>query len=417
MSNRVSFLKMAVITLGIFLVGGSMSACSTKAEKPSKKTLASEDVTLITRALPQGEVAYALAVNLERTVDASKVDQDSLKVETLAKEKKIKRTITKVYSSNRIIADGEEKEGNYLIIELDPADSEASTVTFDPVEFLSTRKKLQYFITFNTELVTKDGTLVATPKQGVKNSKEVTPVVDDMEKLTFHSEDKTLNYRLFEPEVKENETYPLILFLHGAGERGTDNVLQVANNEGATAFANPIEQEKHPSYVLAPQSDSIDKLTFYWTEEDRYNLVLNLLEETIEKYSIDRDRIYLVGMSMGGVGTWNLLEKNPDLFAAAVPICGITNSKVLTDAYDQPLYAPVDPETVPILKNIPIWAFHGVDDPIVDVRNSREMNDAIKESGGTLMNYTELPEGTSHFSWIPALQNDEMKEWLFNQKN
>lgn len=415
MFDRFRFLRVAVIILGTFLVGGIMSACSTNAGNPEKKMLTSEDVTLITHALPQGEIAYALAVNFGGNVDTSRLDIDSLKVETLTKEKKINRTITKVYSSNEVKADGQEKEGKYLIIELDPADPEASTVTFDPVEFLNTRKNLQYFVTFNSELATKNGTLVATPEEGVENSKEATPVVDDMKKLTFHSEDESLNYRLFEPEIKENKKYPLVLFLHGAGERGTDNVLQVANNEGAVAFANPTDQAKRPSYVLAPQSDSVDALTFYWTEEDRYNLVLDLLKETIEKYPIDENRIYLVGMSMGGVGTWNLLEKNPELFAAAVPICGITNSKVLTDAHDQPLYAPVDPKTVPILKDIPLWAFHGVDDPIVDVRNSREMNEAIRESGGTLMKYTELPEGTSHFSWIPALQNDEMKEWLFNQ--
>lgn len=409
MLNRPRLLKGIALTTSLLLVGG-MVGC-----KPKTSELTSENITLITKVLPQGEVGYAMVCDFGDDVDSTKINKDSIKVESTVGEETKERTITKIYSNNKIEADGEESKGQYLVIELNPMDENSMTTTFDPVEFLSLRNDLKYTVTFSEDVKTENK-IFNVANKSILNGNEVIPVVDEFEKLAFNSESgKEINYRFFQPKKEVDKKYPLVLFLHGAGERGTDNTLQMIGNEGALTFAYEEDQEKNPCYILAPQSDSVDKLTFYWTEEDRYNAVLELVRDTMEMYPIDENRVYIVGMSMGGIGTWNIIEKNPDLFAAAVPICGVTNYKEAGDPYNQPIYAPVNEEHVEILKNIPIWAFHGVDDPVVDVRNSREIYEAIKKVNGGLMKYTELPEGTSHLSWIQALQNKDMKTWLFEQ--
>jgi predicted peptidase len=122
-------------------------------------------------------------------------------------------------------------------------------------------------------------------------------------------------------------------------------------------------------------------------------------------------------MSNGGIGTWNIIEKNPDLFAAAVPICGIGDLRGMELGKE---YEPLkDTGAYKDIKDMPIWIFHAEDDPLVDVRYSRDAEKAIKELGGKNVKYTEYPAGTvmpmGHFSWVPALQNQEMIDWLFSQ--
>ena len=193
--------------------------------------------------------------------------------------------------------------------------------------------------------------------------------------------------------------------------------MHLLGNEGALVWADSKQQEKNPAYVLAPQAPATEQLTRYWTEEPNYTSVVNLLNETIEKYDVDKNRIYVIGMSNGGIGTWNIIEKNPDLFAAAVPICGIGD---LRDIELGKEYESLkDTGAYKDIKDMPIWIFHAEDDPLVDVRYSRDAEKAIKELGGTNVKYTEYPAGTvmpmGHFSWVPALQNQEMIDWMFSQ--
>lgn len=414
MIRKTNAFKTIVMFISILLVTG-MFACSAKSKVP--KELTSSAVTSITKILPQGEVVYAIVCDFGSNVDASNLSKESFHIESMLGGKNESRTITKIYTNDAIATSDVEKEGKYVIIELDPADKSAGTMGWDNDAFLSSRNELKYFVTEKIAITTTDGTLFKASDKKIQNSKEVTPIVDDFKKVTYTdvSKDK-LNYRFFEPKVDSSKKYPLVLFLHGAGERGNDNLLQLIANQGATVWATPEQQKQNPCYVLAPQSSSIDKLDFYWNEEPTYNTLINLVKETMAKYPIDPNRIYVVGMSMGGVGTWNIIEKNPNLFAAAVPMCGVPNSKVIKEPTNWPLYSSVDPSEVAILKNIPIWAFHGVDDPLIKVENSKEMYEAIKAAGGTLINYTELPTGTGHNSWVPALQNQDMINWLFEQR-
>jgi len=233
----------------------------------------------------------------------------------------------------------------------------------------------------------------------------------DFEKRTFTgASGKVLPYRLLKPDGYDpagKTAYPLVIFLHGAGERGDDNELQLL--EGVREFAKPETRKKHPAFVIAPQCPlkkswghikTIDgHLTLLKTDEptESTGLTLELAETLPKEFRIDPKRIYITGLSMGGFGTWDVLARYPDRFAAAIPICcgGI-------------------PETAASFAKVPIWVFHGAVDPDVEVELSRKMVDALHKAGGK-PGFTEYP-GVGHESWIPTYRDPEVLDWLFAQK-
>jgi predicted peptidase len=218
-------------------------------------------------------------------------------------------------------------------------------------------------------------------------------------------EGDTLRYRVMFPnEFEENKTYPLLLFLHGAGERGNDNTAQLT--WGVDAFAAEDFRKDHPAIVIAPQAP---EGTFWanlnWRDEgaglmEEPALPLKLTHELVLKmaveYPVDENRLYITGLSMGGFGTWDLITRHPGLFAAAMPICG-----------------GGDPSKADRIAELPIWNFHGALDTIVPPRLSRDMIRAIRKAGGS-PGYTEYP-GVGHFSWIPAYNDRFVLDWLFGQ--
>jgi len=209
---------------------------------------------------------------------------------------------------------------------------------------------------------------------------------------------QTYRYRLLVAEGPG--PYPLVLFLHGAGERGDDNTVQLAYLP--EILARPETRKRFPAHVLAPQCPpgrSWSKRT--WALENPPILpdaLPALVEEVAGRYAVDRSRLYLTGLSMGGFGAWELAARMPGLWAAVVPICG-----------------GGDPLDAPRLKDLPIWAFHGAEDDVVPPERSREMIDAIRAARGKAM-YSEL-EGVGHDSWTPAYESDELLEWIFAQKS
>lgn len=253
---------------------------------------------------------------------------------------------------------------------------------------------------------------------------DIQPFVNKFLKLTFTDPATRIDmgYRLFIPENYDpKRSYPLVVFLHGAGETGSDNEIQIAN-QGATVWSRPEEQAKHPSFVLAPQSNmdpSADKtLNRYgnigWTSLMRYGLAkpfesedqlvtaYDILQKVKGEYNIDRKRIYLTGLSMGGFGVFSLAVGHPDEFAALVPICG-----------------GGDPAKLASISMTPIWIFHAQEDPTIPVQMSRDSVKALEDAGGT-PKYAEYPASTyffptAHFSWIPSYANTEMRDWLFQQ--
>lgn len=218
---------------------------------------------------------------------------------------------------------------------------------------------------------------------------------------------ETIAYRLMRPEhVEKDRKYPLVVFLHGAGERGDDNLAQLKYLP--TWLAEPAMRRAHPCYVLAPQCrknqlwapfDWSDKRSSPITDEPTIDLAgaIAALERVMSEESVDPARVLLTGLSMGGYGSWEWAMRMPDRFAAVVPICG-----------------GGDERQAARLINLPTWCFHGDADNVVPVERSRTIVAAIREAGGS-PRYSELP-GVGHDSWTPAYRDPDLLEWLFAQK-
>ena len=197
-------------------------------------------------------------------------------------------------------------------------------------------------------------------------------------------------YRIMQPlDPDQGSRYPLIVSLHGGGGVGDDNVSQL--RWWNSLMAKESWRRAHPSFVVVPQAVSGGT----WGERSQVGdlqhiyiknmipVVFDLIEALVEELPIDSSRIYVLGSSMGGSGTWNFLQARPGFFAAAIPVC-----------------AGRPPDDITGLAQTPVWAFHGADDPTAPVENSRRMFERIKAVGGSIK-YTEL-RGVKHNSWIQA---------------
>ena len=222
----------------------------------------------------------------------------------------------------------------------------------------------------------------------------------------------TLPYRVLLPEgFDASHKYPLVMFLHGAGERGRDNEAQLTH--GAKLFLADTVRRRFPAIVVFPQcapdsywsnvqrtTDSTGQRTFAFQEGGAPTrpmaMVENLLEELQRQYRIEEDQMYVMGLSMGGMGTFELVRRHPDLFAAAVPICGGAH-----------------PGTASALKNTAWWVFHGAKDDVVPPHFSEDMVNALKAQG-TPVKFTVYPEA-GHNSWDSAFAEPDLLPWLFAQ--
>ena len=214
-----------------------------------------------------------------------------------------------------------------------------------------------------------------------------------------------LPYRIYTPRPVEDETvYPLIVFMHGAGERGSDNTSQLKHGVGS--IIRFIERFNKPAFVIAPQvADDHQWVDTPWSDDAHVlpkspsasmSLLLGLIDSVNQTLPIDRRRIYITGISMGGFGTWDLLMRRPDEFAAAIPICG-----------------GGDETSAHLIRDIPVWVFHGGDDQVVKTHRSRNMIEALEGVAGR-PRYTEYP-GVGHDSWTVTYENPEVLHWLFEQ--
>jgi poly(3-hydroxybutyrate) depolymerase len=210
------------------------------------------------------------------------------------------------------------------------------------------------------------------------------------EAKTFGTVD--LKYRLYCPHREGRlSSYPLLVVLHGSGERGSDNRKQLRFLP--SLIVRPDYQQRFPCCVVAPQCPEGQS----WDPQARN--VLDLIEHIVQEYPIDARRIYLMGQSMGGSGTWLLASLRPDLFAAAVPIAG-----------------GGDPQFAGRLISLPIWAIHGDADRIVPVTDTRSIVTAIRQAGGSPI-YTELQNVGHGGSWKYAYALDEeVLPWVFSQR-
>lgn len=216
----------------------------------------------------------------------------------------------------------------------------------------------------------------------------------------------TLNYRQLYPDSDTMRRYPLVIFLHGSGERGSDNEAQL--KWGVTNFATDQNMMLHPALVIAPQcpekmnwsnfsrEKGSTEMHLQSTPTRPMELLIGLIHQLIRTMPVDSNRIYITGLSMGGYGTYDAIERYPNLFAAAIPVCGGGDvSKVNTIA------------------RIPVWIVHGAEDPAVNPVYSLDMLNALTKAGAH-PGFTQYPE-VGHFSWLGAYSDPLIMEWLFRQ--
>lgn len=232
------------------------------------------------------------------------------------------------------------------------------------------------------------------------------------EKREYKTADgNTLLYRLLYPKnYDKTKKYPVILFLHGAGERGNDNEKQLTH--GAKLFLNEQNREQYPAFVIMPQcpqesfwsSVQADRtkqpmtFTFDYKRPSNWPLeaALDVVQQLTQQESVDPRRLYIMGLSMGGMGTFEELYRHPNVFAAAAPICGGAD----VAAYDKRV------------RKTPFWVFHGAADSVVPVENSRQIVEKLKELKVPVQ-YTEYP-GVNHNSWDNAFAEPQLLAWMFS---
>ena len=221
----------------------------------------------------------------------------------------------------------------------------------------------------------------------------------------------TLPYRLLLPENYDHtKKYPVIFFLHGAGERGNDNEKQLVH--GAKIFLRDSIRKKYPAIVVFPQCNTNsywsnvlrvyddNSRVFHFTKDEQPTRYMELLNQLVgfvmETYPVNEKQVYAGGLSMGGMGTFELVYRNPGLFAAAFPICGGANKK-----------------TARHMKNVNWWIFHGAKDDVVPPLHSEKMVESLKKEKAKVK-FTLYPEA-NHNSWDPAFAEPKLFEWLFIQ--
>ncbi len=223
--------------------------------------------------------------------------------------------------------------------------------------------------------------------------------------VSFNGSD--LRYQVYLPaDYDESEDWPMVMFLHGAGERGYDGLSQTQVGLGRAIRFNP---ERWPAVVVFPQLPSGRS----WTPETE-SIGMDVLDATIAEFAVDTSRVYLTGLSMGGYGSLFLASTHPDRFAAVVPICPTIGGFSRYPFVFGSTYEEATEGLATALASTPIWLFHGEDDPVFPASNSRDLTIALQERNGDVR-YTEYVD-TGHNSWDPAYDNTDMITWLFEQR-
>jgi predicted peptidase len=216
----------------------------------------------------------------------------------------------------------------------------------------------------------------------------------------------TLKYRAIYPDYNPVRRYPLVIFLHGSGERGNDNEAQL--KWGVMNFATDQAMTMYPAIIIAPQcpdnqewsnyqsAENSREMHFLATPSKPMELLYQLIRQVIKDALVDTNRIYITGLSMGGYGTYDAITRYPGLFAAAVPVCG-----------------GGDTSKAAVFAHIPIWIYHGSEDPVVDPLLSVDMANALIRANAH-PGLTLCPE-FGHFSWLAAYSDPLLIEWMFRQ--
>lgn len=235
---------------------------------------------------------------------------------------------------------------------------------------------------------------------------------DDYEKKIFVRGSDTLRYRILFPlQYDQSKTYPLVVFLHGSGERGNDNAAQLSH--GGDLFLRDSVRKKYPAIVIFPQCPDQQAWSVFGKNRDTSalfyktlntaglstpeRLVKELMDSMALKGPANKKRIYIGGLSLGGFGTYDLVIHYPNYFAAAFPICGQANVTLYTS----------------VASGVPLWIFHGALDNVVSPQPDRELYQALISKKAKNVRYTEYPNA-NHNSWDDAFAEPNLLSWLFS---
>lgn len=402
---------------------------------------------LVTHVFPEiGHRVVAVALRYDAPVQVRSAPPGAFGVTATIDGVTAPRTVTRVYSGRSPTAGPPGRAGRYLILELDPADPNA-LVNGNSADGATAPRDLRgaYAISQTTDVRDDRGQPLPAPPFALENDGIVNPVVDDFGRRTFTDAAGTrLAFRFFRPETaRRGRSHPLVLFLHGGGETGSpqvfpSNVTQITANRGAIVWATPERQAEHPAFVVAPQ---LPGRTSQWTEPAIEAAVMALVERIADRYPVDRDRIYLTGLSRGGRGAVELLSDHPDTFAGAL----LAAARAEND----------DVSRVPAFAEVPLWLTHAADDPVVPYAGSVDIAAALEAAGAPVVRgewagdnsagaaqdraaeaaarrllaearaagshtlFTTYSPGTvavnAHFSWGPTYETEAMLDWLFAQ--
>ena len=434
MRSTMRFAGVVLAVVASLVPAGAAAADSSG----TRNTVVRSDV--ITEVTPLGWRVVAVAIEYRERIDLGRAEipTSAFTVAATINNTTANRTVVAVYTNDDPEVDrrGTRGEaGRYLIIELNPSDPNANALIFsgginNPVPLVGA-----YSVTQNADVVDDRGRVrVPDTPFAITNQGQINPIVDDFLSLSYTDSAGTrLNFRLYQPQARparRRAGFPLVVFLHGGGERGANNITQITANQGAVAFARPERQARNPSYVLAPQVP----VGSSWTTPAIQAALLELIGRVVDGYPIDEDRLYLTGLSLGGIGSFDILPKYPDLFAGALLIA-----------------ATGDPARMPLMVDVPVWATHSIDDPTVNYSTGTLALINALEAAGAVVTRGEwagnLPEGeaeaqalrlwrqaeardshtllttytagttpvSAHWSWVPTYLNDVMIDWLFTQ--
>ncbi|GAB1658105.1 TPA: alpha/beta hydrolase-fold protein [Mannheimia haemolytica] len=416
------------------------------------------NITLLAEITAQGQKINGVALEYPDNVLSGSDLRQLYQVKTaLDSAEKENRSVLKAYVNNEPKVTALPQAGKFVIIELDTADKNAATYSVKdankaPMKFKSkdengniveTEKvqavkipeffanRLIYSVEQKGLLKLTSGTTLGKAEwtQTAEPDKIKTPYLDDFvaKQVSLDKPENKLNYRFYSPLQKNGEKYPLVIFLHGSGQVGSDNLAHLLSSKGAIATL-----PYAPSFVLAPQYDQVfdpfdnaakgQKGGIHWQTENRINLVLKMIDETLKANpQIDTTRIYINGLSRGAEGGLNLLLARPNFFAGALLMSGreaYTNEWVDGNATKTNLAA---------IKHIPIWFFHSKEDKVSPVKGSRINYRILKdELNAPNVKYTEftfeqagdngIVNNNPHNTWDAVYNSPEVIGWLLQQK-
>ena len=419
-----------ILELFIFIIGfGAVIQKNGEAEIKNNNIV---NITAITEVFRDGQKTTGAVIEYGEEIDGSKLSKSTFSVEN--------RTVLKVYTSNKPEKSLRGTDGKYIIIELSPDDKDA--LTFINIKNSSTpviKKEKKVTLTQEKDIITVNGEKYSRNSRAVSNNKEQNFIVDDFIKLEYKDlkTGKTLKYNLYIPKnYDRSKSYPLVTFIHDAGTVGTESDITLIQGIGGVIWADPEEQAKHESFVLAPQYPfAIVNDNFEITDEG--DITINLINSLIDQYSIDKNRLYITGQSMGCMTSIALNIKYPDMFAASFLVAGQWNPDAMTvlahnkmwivvSEGDQKAFPGMNASLEKMKAAGAVISTEFWDGQAGNKEMEKNVNQMIKKNADikytVFKNSTVVPKeaeqnsGNNHrYTWQKAYTIEGIRDWLFTQ--